>query len=197
MTFSDENMNRLAELTVMVGTIVVTRLMSKAKKRPTHARVEELHGPDLRINAALDEALFVTGANRVYVSQYRNGVMLESGNPLMKKVRTHERMRSGYAGQVSEYKTVALSRVPEEFTLVRADGPQFTAVHALPAGEFRSMCESEGIIAVARVAIRRGPNIVGFLGADYGTDERPENIAELEKQAGIICLELARTAVNS
>ncbi len=196
---NDESNRNIAELVVLILTVVARDVVAAVqryfgRRRHRHASLEVMNDHDVGIDRALDAALYSTSASRVYVSLFRNGATFDSGNPLMRKCRTHERCRNGVSPQSLDYREMPTSRVPDELALVRADGHSFTPVADLPHGHFRSLCEIEGTVAVARVALRRGSDLVGFVGADYGSAAEPPNMAELEKAAGIVSLELASTA---
>ena len=86
--------------------------------------------------------------------------------------------RPGSTYEAERFRAVLISTLPEEMDLVRENGPSYRLVADLPLGKFRWYCEQGGAKAIARVVVRRGMDIVGFVGADFDGDceQPPSNI---------------------
>src|SRR5690349_8713959 len=81
----------------------------------------------------------------------------------------------------SDYQNVLVSLVHDECELIEEDGPSFRRTVDLEQGSFRRMLEADGVTAIARCAVRRKGDLVGFVGIDFlhRLDKAPERIEEL------------------
>jgi hypothetical protein len=185
-TFWDQLGQALAQTILALAVYVAAQLsglLQRDQRSKPHKPLEQSHNEDLQIKLRLERVREHLGADRAYLSQYSNGEKYLSHRDIVKKSRTHEVTRQGFSYQQDQFKGVLVSDIPDETNLVMQDGPSFTLVETLPLGRFRWLCEQGGAKAIARCAIHRGKEIVGFVGADFGTDCCPANIDELCKVA--------------
>jgi hypothetical protein len=171
------------------------RLKLRLERINTPPTFEQSHRTDQRITTLLAEARTITGADRCYVAGYHNGTRLigpaEDGYHLLKKSRTHEVVGPGVepsvGPEVNDYKDLYVSLIPEEYELVVEDGPSWRVVEDIDDSKFKRMLMNSGVWAVARCAIRRGGEIVGFVGADFNHRRaKPANMDALVDYAGRI-----------
>jgi hypothetical protein len=140
-----------------------------------------------RIQEILLELRFNLRADRAYLGMFHNGSKYIEGSEILKMSRTNESVAPGISFEAQNYQNTLISLIPDEIKLITDDGPSFTLVSSLSDGKFKRMCETRGIKAVARCAIRTGKDIIGFIGIDYNRElELPVNIEELCRYAGIL-----------
>jgi hypothetical protein len=189
----NDELSKAVGNTMVAAAIAVLFVFRDWLRRPRQKHIphDAIHAHDLAINSCIQEAGIRLGAIRSYVGQYRNGEFYDSGNPVQRKSRTHEWRRDGIEGQAQSHRDMLVGLMADEYTLVKQDGASFTPVRDLPRGNFRALCEAEGAKAVARAAIRRGGNIVGFVGADFDVETPPPNVDELVRCADRVAFELA------
>lgn len=182
---------------VAVVTFLSTWLANwrAARRRSPYAgkSVRDLHlelRDDIEINVCLEVARFQMGALRCFLSRIHNG----DDTGARKKTRTHERVEPSLRVQVEDVKGVPIGRVTEELNLVIDKGVGWVVVKELPECKFKQLCEDGGAGdgAVARVAVKSGKEVIGFVGADFRRAERPVNLQELEKCALAISRILSR-----
>ena len=126
-------------------------------------------------------------AERAYVGMFHNGNKYSEGSEIIKVSRTNESAAPGVSLEAQHYQNILISLITDETKLIDEDGPSFTKVRDLPDGKFKRMCESRSIMAIARCAIRKDKDIIGFVGLDYSKDiDKPQNIEDLCKYAGIL-----------
>lgn len=156
-----------------------------SKWRKRHMPIITGHRADIEISLILDRLLYeLPGAIRVYLTQYHNGDHFHTELEVMRKSRTHERVKPGIAFQSDMFQGVLVSTMPEETKVVLAAGPGFTAVTDMRGSRFAWLCEQGGVKAIARAAIRNKNNmVVGFVGADFDMDKSPANINDLASAA--------------
>lgn len=122
----------------------------------------------LKITMLLTELGSRLGADRAYLAEYHNGDHFFSGSEIFKKSRTHEWTAAGVAQSRPRYQDVLVSLFPDEMALVDEEGPSYHPTSDLPIhSTFRHYLESEGVNAVARCAVMRGSNVIGFVGLDF------------------------------
>lgn len=172
----------IASAVTAVAAYFATQFIAALRKAGLaipHDRVEETHVRDLRIQDLLTELRIALKAKRASLAKIHNGEKYVDGSDLLKVSRTHESVEYGTSYQAETIRNVLVSTVPEEFVLVMEDGPSFRSVSELPPGRFRYFCEMGGVFAVSRMAIRRGKDVIGYLGVDFGreTASAPEDLA--------------------
>jgi len=150
----------------------------KKKKRSTHDSVEEVTAQSFRIREFMTELRLKTSASRAYVVKFSNGEETVDNKGIIKKKRICEVCELKVMPQSQVFENMPISRVPEEMALVEKEGPSWTLVNSLPHGEFRWLCEMGGVVAIARLAIRRKGELIGFIGLDFLTDQQPPNLDE-------------------
>jgi hypothetical protein len=125
---------------------------------------------DIDINIVLDR-LIQAGAIHAFLSRIHNG---DTDIAMRKKTRTHERTANGFMPQLTDYRAIPLSRVTEEIALVLDTGVTWHCVPELPECTFKSLCIDGGAGngTVARIAVKRGKEVIGFVGADFATQDR-------------------------
>ena len=140
-----------------------------------------------RIQVLLTEVRARLDADRTYLCMFHNGSKYTQGSEILKVSRTNESANPGVSLEAQHYQNILISLIPDEMTLVTEDGPSFTKVTDLKDGKFKRMCIARGIQSIARCAVRKGNEIIGYLGADFNDiEERPANIDELCQYAGIV-----------
>lgn len=140
-----------------------------------------------KIQVLLTEARVRLKADRTYLCLFHNGSKYTQGSEIMKVSRTNESASNGVSLEAQYYQNILISLVPDEMTLVTDAGPSFTAIKDLQDGKFKRMNIARGVRSVARCAVRKGSEIIGYLGADFNDiEEKPENIDELCQYAGIV-----------
>lgn len=125
----------------------------------------------------LHQLLNATGAMRAYLSKVHNGDHFVDGSPVLKISRIAEEARPGVSYESERFKGVFVTTVNEEMDLIAKDGPSFFIVSELPPCQFRWLCESAGVVAGCRCAVKRGTEIVGAVGMDFDCETPPPNIA--------------------
>lgn len=169
------------------ATYVITAatgwLQQKTQKDPRpHVPLQVGHRGDIEIHVVLDRLRYELDAQRVYLSKYHNGDRYIDGSDIIRKSRTHERVRPGVSYQTEDYRGVLVSSLAEETMLVIEEGPTFTWVRNISESKFRWLCEVGGVVAVARCAVlSKDGSITGFVGVDFDGDikEKPANIERL------------------
>lgn len=154
------------------------------------------HKKDMEITIVLDRALREFNAMRAYLAKFHNGERFTDGSEIIKKSRTNERVRRGIAYQAERFQNMLVASVPEEMKLVLEEGPGWRIVDDLGESKFKWLMETGGVTAVARVAVRCGGGLVGFLGLDFDCapselDATKEQIARLIDYAQEISLILS------
>jgi hypothetical protein len=140
-----------------------------------------------KIQDLLLEVRFRLEADRSYLTMIHNGDRYTEGSEILKASRTNESVAQGVSMEAQHYQNVLLSLIPDEMRLVIESGPSFVKTVDLADGKFKRMLESRGIKCVARCAIRRGKDIIGYIGLDYSRDiDPPPHIDDLCKYAGIL-----------
>lgn len=173
----------------LVGTAIAAVLyfnewLKKRHKLP-HLRISAEKNE--KIQDLLIEIRIRLKADRAYLGMYYNGDKYIEGSEIIKVSRTNESAAPGVSLEAQYYQNILISLLPDENKLVTEEGSSFTKVSVLPDGKFKRMCESRNIQAIARCAIRKDKNIIGFVGLDYSDDiEKPENIEDLCRYAGIL-----------
>lgn len=170
---------------VLVGIVtyvvtVLTQLWERRRAFKPHRSLEEIHHENIEINVRLDRCIWRIGPTcmRCYLGQYRNGERYLSDNEIVKKWRTHERVRDGVAPQMPIFDGILISRITEETQLVIDNGPSWMLVDDIREGEFKAICQAGGTTAIARYAVKNGKHIAGFIGVDLSADVQPEKLAE-------------------
>lgn len=157
-----------------------------ARRSIKSLRVEDGQWADQKIHdivAALRERF---DADRAYLSRFHNGDHYIDDSELLRKTRTHESVKDGLAYQSELYKGILLSSLPDEVRLAIDAGPSFFVVRDLPRGKFKWLCMQGGVRAGARAAVRKGGKIVGFVGVDFASEERPADVDAVVEFAGRI-----------
>jgi hypothetical protein len=151
--------------------------------------------PSLKISAEKNEKIqdllieirIRLQADRAYLGMFHNGNKYSEGSEIIKMSRTNESAAPGISLEAQHYQNILISLIVDETRLIDEEGPSFTNVMDLPDGKFKRMCETRGIVSVARCAIRKDKDIIGFVGLDYSRlIEKPQNIEDLCKYAGIL-----------
>lgn len=160
----------------------------KKKARTKSAKLRKLalaYNQDIEIDIILDQLVNeVHGAMRAYLARLHNGEEWIGGDEIGKKSRTHERVRDGISYQSALFRSILLSSIPEEVSLVEKQSPTYTEVSALPRGYFRYLCELGGSVAIARAAVRRNDRLIGLVGLDFDVkDGEPTNLCMLNEAA--------------
>ncbi len=150
--------------------------------RVTAEKIDKIQTLLLEIRIRFDAA-------RAYLALYHNGDKYVEGSSLLKMSRISETVAPGVSLEAENYRNILISLLNEENKLVCEKGPSFTITSTLSDGKFKRMCESRGIYAVARCGIRKGEDIIGFIGLDYNDQDMatpPESLNDLSRYAGII-----------
>lgn len=150
----------------------------RAEKRRHRLDLDHDGHVDRQIYAVLNRCRDKTGAQRIHVSKLRNGTAYADDSQVWHYDRTHEVDRVGVSNEASKYRDVLTSSVIEEMALVRESGPSLRRVDSLPRGRFKYLCESGGVVWVARAKIQKNGGTVAFIGADFDTVEEPPNKCE-------------------
>lgn len=175
---------------VLIGSagaaILFVREWFKQRKKPHSIRISAEKND--KIQDVLLEVRLKLNADRAYVTMFHNGNKYIEGSEILKKSRTNESAAPGVSFEAQHFQNILISLMPDEMRLVTMDGPSFTKVATLQDGKFKRMLVRSGIKSVARCAINRNKDIIGFVGVDYNRDmeKAPENIGELCNAAGII-----------
>lgn len=158
---------------------LINRIESKSPSTPIRITVKQ----DIEINVLLDRLRRDLSAQRVHVTRFSNGDHFIGGGSIIRLIRTHERVKPGVSFQTENFRGMVLNSVVNEVKLVLDEGPSFTLVSALPDCKFRQLCEDGATVAIARCAIFRDGQPVGFVGADFD-DIHPPDPASL----GEVCI---------
>lgn len=152
-----------------------------AKKQQKLQSLALAYDQDLAIHVMLDECLRKFGAQRAYLSRLHNGDAFLGNEEILKKSRTHERVRPGTSYQAEVYRGMLTSSVPDEMRLIQQEGSGWTVVADLDPSKFRWLCDQAGATAVARAAVKRDNRIIGFIGLDFDAKEpvKPANIEDI------------------
>jgi hypothetical protein len=160
-------------------------------RRNLHSPLEKSNQKDKAIQELCQECgIRLNHATRVYVVQYKNGEIFDAGNSIRWTRRVCEWDRGDTVSVLQNYTEILASTITQETDLVLQSGPSFTVVSTMPRSTFKSMCERDRIQAIARCCIKKGDQVVAFLGADFDCEEKPENIGEIVRFAGLVALEL-------
>jgi hypothetical protein len=188
----------VAQIVLYAIVAVVTYASTWLANRRSRAGMIKVHRQlhlelrdDVDINVVLGVTRHQLGAIRCFLSRFHNGDDLGA----RKKTRTHEQTLPHIRHQGEEFRGMPISRVPQEIELVVDDGVGWKVVKELPECRFKELCEEggSGDGALARVAVKVGKEVVGFVGADFKTTERPKNIHDLERCAVAVSRILARS----
>lgn len=168
------------------AAILFLREWFKKRKRPVSIRISAEKND--KIQDVLLETRIKLNADRAYLAMFHNGNKYIEGSEILKKSRTNESAAPGVSYEAQHFQNILISLMPDEMKLVTASGPSFTRTSDLQDGKFKRMLVSRNIKAVARCAVNRNKDIIGFLGLDYNKemDAAPPNIDELCNFAGII-----------
>lgn len=160
--------------TWLANRSVVRRLRHASK---THRQLHLELKDDIDVNIALDRALQSLGPGtlRCFLSRIHNG---DSDIEMRKKTRTHEQTARGIEHQSPDFRAIPTSRVTEEMELVIDDGVTWREVSEIRESLFKELCErgGSGSGSVARVAVKFGKEIIGFVGADFSGTDKPVNV---------------------
>lgn len=148
----------------------------KRKKRSSHDSVEQITAQSLRIRELVTELRVKTCAARAYVVKVGNSEEYIDGKAILKKKRICEVCALEVVPQSAVFENMPIARVPDEMALVEQKGPSWTLVDNLPHGEFKWLCQMGGAVAIARLAIRRKGELVGFVGMDFTSNIQPDNL---------------------
>src|SRR6185312_644520 len=163
-------------LSTWVAGVATYMYGRKHKKRSSHDSVEMVTAQSLRIREFVTELRLKTGAARAYVVKVSNGEETIDGKSILKKKRICEVCSLEVNPQSSAFENMPISRIPDEMSLVEKDGPSWTLVRHLPHSEFKWLCEIGGSVAIARLAIRRKGELIGFIGLDFMSEKAPDNL---------------------
>ena len=155
----------------MIGTRTYDFIIKLTAKKARLSLPDQTR--DSKINLALIRLRDRWNCQRVYFAKFHNGEHYVDGSEILKYTRSNEATREGVTEERNHLREVLTSWVPEETALVREDGPSFTLISALPQNcHFRWVLKSSGVKAIARCkVVDRRANIVGFVGADFDTEE--------------------------
>jgi hypothetical protein len=177
-----QSIDAFAEAVLAVLVMVAAMLALKGRGILEHwfrvkpKPIEETLRSDVEITLILERTRLALGAQRVFLAKYHNGDHFDDSSEIRRKSRTHEVVADGVAYQTEEYKGVLTSSIPDETAIVLQEGPSFVRVEDLKPGKFRWLNERGGTISIARCAIRRGKNVIGFVGADFWSENEPPNM---------------------
>jgi hypothetical protein len=145
------------------------------------------HIDDIRIHETLAELRVVLSAQRAYLAKFHNGQSYIDGSDILKMSRTHEVVMDGVSYQTADFQDMLISRYPEQMTLILEDGPGFIKTSEIKEGSrFRGLKIAGGVRSSAYVGVRKGRELVGFVGVDFAAPERPANIDLLIEYSGRI-----------
>lgn len=173
---------------VFVGGLLLGMMKAvrrKSKENHPHLTIERLHRSDLLIHEHLARLMTLLGPQciRAYLSKFHNGERYIDDSDILKKSRTHEVVADGVSYQADHYKGMLVSIMPDEMQLAIEPGNSFRLVRELPPGRFKSLCVIGGVEAIARAAVYKDKDIVGFIGVDFrmidGCECPPSNIQEI------------------
>jgi hypothetical protein len=140
-----------------------------------------------KIYELLTEIRITLKAQRSYLCRIHNGQKYIEDSEIIKYTRVNESPAPGFSYEADHYKNLLTSLMHDEMVLVTQEGASFTKVKDLKDGKFKRMLLATDVKAVARCAVRKNADIIGFIGIDYtNTESSAENIEELCKYAGII-----------
>lgn len=152
-------------------------------RRHGQPSVEEAAYRDFKVYQILGEMRATLGAMSTHLTPYHDGDQFIDGGEFYKMSRTHEVNDPLQPSYKAFHKGIFLSARTEEVRLVLEKGPGYRLVKDLPDTEFRTQCMLEELGAIARCAIRRNGSVVGFIGADFKGENKPEQIGEMEQFA--------------
>lgn len=176
---------------ILIGSagaaILFIREWMRKRKKPVSIRISAEKND--KIQDILLETRIKLNADRAYLSMFHNGSKYIEGSEILKKSRTNESAAPGVSFEAQHFQNILISLMPDEMKLVTTAGPSFIKTEELQDGKFKRMLVSRGVKAVARCAINRNKDIIGFIGLDYNNsdvDKAPDNINDLCNFAGII-----------
>jgi hypothetical protein len=163
---------------LLVGILGFTLLWLKSRifnimKKPALQDQVEV---DLSIRDVLAAARSKMDAHRSYVYMFHNGDYYNNGNSILKMSCTHESVAAGISKEGAQAQGILVSTVPEAvLSLVEAGNtPEtitITHIHNLQPCYYRSAMEAQGVATVAKCALYKNNNIIGFVGVDFLHDE--------------------------
>lgn len=186
--FADSFSRALGTAVIAVGTWAASQGYSKWQRRKDERNrslkmLAKDHEIDVQVRIQLEILREKIGAIRTYVGKFHNGERFVDESHIQKLTRTHEAVAPGTTYTAEFYQSVLVSTVPEEVKLIRAEGESFTLVSKLHEGRFRFECERSRVAAIVRCAIKHGPDITGYIGADFDTITPPEKLSEVCRAA--------------
>ncbi len=167
----------LANVIVFCVAALIARLSGlwKGKPKPcppigsVNARTREQKDLLSRLRSKL-------GAKRCHLTKLHNGDHYIDGSEILRGSRVVEVTEPGVSFESERFKNLLLSTLLEEQDFVAAKGPGWYVTAALPESTFRYLNEVTGTQAGARAAVKKNGEIVGFVGADFFTAEKPANL---------------------
>lgn len=168
---------------VALGVVVVLTVWLRSKVMDVlgkHFVVSEIQN-DQQITELLVEIRVGCEADRVSIYMFHNGERYTNGNSMLRLSGAYETLAAGISSQRPNSQNVLVSTVPEAVEFLVDDDVR----DALYSGKtadlepcfYRAALEAQGVRCVAKYPLCKGPDIIGFVCADFVQTDTPHQLS--------------------
>jgi transcriptional regulator with GAF, ATPase, and Fis domain len=153
--------------------------------------IKDVAEDDLKMQDLVTELRMTYDCDRSFVYLYHNGGSYLDGSPMKKTSMLYESVRRGVSYEAANSRDLSVSTMSALTDIISSEESQLIIVKDMKEDFFKHFLESRNVTASAYCPLKKGPQIIGFVGMHYcdGSDVTSEcmkDLKNLERYASTI-----------